>query len=343
MIAGEQPTGAMAPMATKPSSNTTHLDLRRRDQVARSGPQDHAGKVHVLPNPRIDIDKTIFRTADEAAKASLKTRFCVEIFWSESAIAEIDQATAETLERKSAWAAMPKHNAKLLTFMGTECDFAVEHADGSFLDHLQFCYEYGVAHLPGSVSAMPLFLHSIMGVGTNLFPMALEKRDQLASFLTTEEVVHIEAFPTVNRLLSTGLLKEMAAMDASELDDISGLECSRMIGPNMHERMQSDNAPIRLTREQLWIQLNYQLIHLLDFIPVERWEERVGEIKEFAVLHALLRRAGKLIARIEFDSDKWVAVAATCAGNEVKERMLRAYSAQIGHRLEYKLMIHPAH
>ena len=50
----------------------------------------------------------------------------------------------------------------------------VNHAVGSFLDHLQFCFEYGSVHYKQH-SPRVLYLHSIMGVGTNLFPMPLSK------------------------------------------------------------------------------------------------------------------------------------------------------------------------
>ena len=45
---------------------------------------------------------------------------------------------------------------------------------GSFLDHLQFCFEYGSIHYKQH-SPRVLYLHSIMGVGTNLFPMPMSK------------------------------------------------------------------------------------------------------------------------------------------------------------------------
>ena len=36
----------------------------------------------------------------------------------------------------------------ILDFMHAECDFNVEHADGSFLDHLNFCRDYSALHYP---------------------------------------------------------------------------------------------------------------------------------------------------------------------------------------------------
>ena len=36
----------------------------------------------------------------------------------------------------------PKYDKPLVDFMSNDCNFAMEHADGSFMDHLKFCYEY---------------------------------------------------------------------------------------------------------------------------------------------------------------------------------------------------------
>ena len=53
---------------------------------------------------------------------------------------------------------------------------------GSFLDHLQFCYEYSAAYFKQH-SPRVLFLHSILGVGTNIFPMKQEDESTLASMV----------------------------------------------------------------------------------------------------------------------------------------------------------------
>jgi hypothetical protein len=53
---------------------------------------------------------------------------------------------------------------------------------GSFLDHLQFCYEYSAAYFKQH-SPRVLFLHSILGVGTNIFPMKKEDESTLSSMV----------------------------------------------------------------------------------------------------------------------------------------------------------------
>ena len=80
----------------------------------------------------------------------------------------------------------------IFTLAGFRSPFrCVFRSAGSFMDHLTFCRDYCAAHYPGvsstpyvhreSVAALEhfltaacdyrLFIHSIMGVGTNIFPM----------------------------------------------------------------------------------------------------------------------------------------------------------------------------
>merc|ERR1719507_380098 len=147
------------------------------------------------------------------------------------------------------------------------------------MEHLQFCFEYGSVHMPEH-SAVPLFLHSIMGVGTNLFPMRLDQRPRLAALVSAHDLAHIEAFPSVLRLLfSTRLLHDLMAMTVKDLAAIEEFECYRVIGPDMDPDGlvgQSDNAPLRLTAEQFWVHLNYQLIHSMDFLPATEWKGKAS-------------------------------------------------------------------
>jgi hypothetical protein len=55
-------------------------------------------------------------------------------------------------------------------------------------------------HYPGH-SPNVLFLHSICGVATNLFPMDPSKLPVLAAILSPEELTQIQAFPSMLRLL----------------------------------------------------------------------------------------------------------------------------------------------
>lgn len=187
-------------------------------------------------------------------------------------------------------------------------------------------------------SAMPLFLHSIMGVGTNLFPMKLEQKDQLATFLTPDELAHIEIFPSTLRIFS-GLMGQLENMSDAELDSIQEFECCRLLGPQMQELMRSDNVILKLNGKQFWVHLNYHLIHLMDFLPVNNWSDRPLDLYKFSRLHALLSRAGKLYCGMKFDSEKWVAAAKQTGetDNTMEDAFQDSFSERIGHRLHCKV------
>ena len=89
---------------------------------------------------------------------------------------------------------LPAVSAALMQFLVNECDFNVEHADGSFLDHLYFCFEYSVQHYPRH-SPLVMLLHSILGTGTNTFAMTADKIPQLRPLMTPWEWTQVEAFP----------------------------------------------------------------------------------------------------------------------------------------------------
>ena len=159
--------------------------------------KDHCGEVALVPNARFDLGPTIFRNVGSPlARAVLTSKLSREPFWREAATARIERAF-------SAVPRAPDHDEGILAFMNEECDFAMEHADGSFMDHLQFCYEYCAAHYRGK-SPRVLLLHSVLGVGTNYFPCDTTKIPALRALLTPEEFVHVEAFPSLLRLIVHG-------------------------------------------------------------------------------------------------------------------------------------------
>ena len=285
----------------------------------------------------------------------LEMKYSKEFYWSDKAVSRIEREV-KALRETGTWN-VPAHSTELISFMTEECDFACEHADGSFLDHLQFCYEYGLVNYKER-SAMPLFLHSIMGVGTNLFPMPLEKRDKLASLVTSDEMAHIEAFPTTLRLISTGVLMDvLEAMSTEELLSIQEFECYRLLGPDTTggDSGTSDNKPLTLTGEQLWVHLNYHLVHFLDFLPVEHWATEMEEapFSIFIQLHQTLTRAGKLEAQVQFDVEAarkhgspdpslkaWVkkqGYAVLGGADKMTKQFFAQFSGPIGHSLDFKI------
>jgi len=122
--------------------------------------------VVVVPDDNFDLDLTIFKAlSGTVPRLNQMTKLGVKQFWSEEATRQIENAYTVV-------PVSPQHDAAILNFMYDECDFCCEHADGSFMDHLNFCYHYSAVHYPAHSPGV-LFLHSIMGVGTNVFPCLL--------------------------------------------------------------------------------------------------------------------------------------------------------------------------
>jgi len=313
------------------------LDVRRMTCISLGMPSDHTKDVMVVPDPDFDIEGTIFKTMDiPKVKSQMSKNMGVKIYWSDAAVAKAMALYAKVPP------SMP-HDNSLMDFIRNECEFNVEHADGSFMDHLKFCYDYSATHLTAH-SPRALFLHSILGTGTNVFPMELQKLDMLAGMLNPEELAHVEAFPSVLRLLHTFELQKALMDKQGQWDQLTGITFHRVI----------DNKRTHITAEQLWVQLNYQLIHELDFLPMTNWCETVssGSFQSLRSLHELLSSAGKLEAYVNLDvmchgSDGTCvtlreAMAARPAEVEAKERQGMAwfhsyFSKKVGHSLAFEL------
>ena len=240
-------------MTAAPRLPTPAHTLQRKNCLAHGRPMDHAGRVSATCDPAFDLQRTIFATVrSPISRVFQRTKLDARLSWDEAAAAAIEAAYAK-IER------LPlKDDAPLFAFMHTECDFSCEHADGSFLDHLLFCREYTARHY-AAAPPRAMLLHSILGVGTNLFPMPAEKLPTLERLVDAEDMVHISAFPSILRLLIHGyLLPELLNGGARGL---TGLSCHRLI----------DNKRIHLGAEQLWVHLNLQLIHAIDFLPPAAW------------------------------------------------------------------------
>jgi hypothetical protein len=125
----------------------------------QGGVRDLADECIVVQDKDFDVENSIFGVLPEKMKMAMAANQ-KKPYWSDGAIARADAAYADV-------AAVEEERKPLLQFMASECNFKLEHADGSFMDHLTFCRDYCAAHYPG-VSSTPLFIHSIMGVGTNV-------------------------------------------------------------------------------------------------------------------------------------------------------------------------------
>lgn len=260
------------------------LDLRRKWAIVTGGGTDHAGEVCVVAGKQ-DLSRTIFKDMSGVKAAVMKGQVCIELYWSDAAIQRITPAF-DSVPRA------PDHNQGILEFMEEECNFDCEHADGSFMDHLQFCYEYGLAHYKQH-SPRVLFLHSIMGVGTNVFPMTVDKEPTLRSMLNSDEYLHVQVFPSILRLLYTRKLLAELTMNMEHLDNLKTVTFHRVI----------DNKGISLTASQLWVHLNYQLCHQLDFLPVSNWMALKNNtfLSVFIDLYNFLTAANKLDAEVNFE------------------------------------------
>ncbi len=326
--------------STTTDASSATLSLQRKAAIVAGGAVDHAGQVRIAPAADFDMGRTIFGSLEgRLPRLMMRDKLGKEAFWSDSASASIEAAWAASESEQPT----PPIDPALLHFMQTECDFSMEHADGSFLEHLVFCHDYAARHFEGHSPKVAL-LHSILGTGTNTFAMDVAKLPALRELLTEEEALQIEAFPTLVRLFyDQALLPELTA-NLHRLDDLEALHCHRVI----------DNAPIVLDAQSLWVQLNYQLMHFVDFMPPANWGARRADplLLQFRELSTFLDRAERRWAKVEVDFPAGPALpvgerptlVSTIAGLlppsltlKLARKSIRRYSEQIGHSLDYQL------
>ena len=315
---------------------TTH----RKSAIVHGGVADRAGQVSITPIKDFDLDRTIFQTLEgAAARYVMRTRVAKEVSWKPDSAREIQDRYAVARDQHP----LPGVKPELLRFLVEECDFDVEHADGSFLDHLYFGFEYTVQHYPQH-SPLVMLLHSILGTGTNTFAMTAEKIPPLKEMLSPFEWNHIEAFPSVLRLLYDGGLRQELRANIHRPDALRQIHFHRVI----------DNTPITMSGEDLWIQLNYQLIHLIDFLPVANWRTHQNDTAfiVFRDLYALMQEAGALEATLAYnpasgprkllnEETSFTGWLTTLIPVGISEQMaaksVRRFSDRIGHDLAYQI------
>ena len=313
---------------------------QRKAAIARGAALEHTGKVRVEPIPNFDLDRTIFKTLEGmAARFVVTTRVGKEAHWDAAAA----QAVQAEYEAARAVRPLPAVSPELMRFLVSECDFDVEHADGSFLDHLYFCFEYSVAHYPRQ-SPLVMLLHSILGTGTNTFAMPADKIPALRELMTPSEWAQTEAFPSVLRLLYAGSLRRELRENLHRANAIASITFHRVI----------DNESITMSGEDLWIALNYQLIHLVDFLPVANWSVHQNDTAFilFRDLYDLLERAGKREAIVGYTSTSrprklegepqgvgaWLTTLIPVGASErMAAKSVMRFSERIGHSLDYRI------
>ena len=185
----------------------------------------------------------------------------------------------------------------------------VEHLDGTFMSHLEFVASFGALYMP-KYSYRVLYLHSIMGTEFNDFPIELSQIPKLKSLLTPFEFLHVEAFPSLLRLLDS--LFAFLLENEHRLDAMSHIVLYRVI----------DNKRIVLDADNLWIGLNYQLAHSMDLLPSTCWhtdgDEFAGLVQQLFAHTDFLRKHEKLFVRIApgniFLGDGELPIDDYCAG-----------------------------
>jgi hypothetical protein len=313
---------------------------QRKAAIARGAALEHTGKVVVEPIPNFDLNRTIFKTLEgRAARFVMSTRIGKQARWDAVATKAVQ---AEYAAARAAHP-LPGVRTELMDFLMRECDFNVEHADGSFLDHLYFCFEYTVQHYPQH-SPLVMLLHSILGTGTNTFAMSADKIPTLRPLMTPWEWTQVEAFPSVLRLLYAGPLRHELRKNAHRADAMASISFHRVI----------DNAPTTPSGGDFWIALNYQLIHLVDFLPVANWSTHQNDTSFilFRDLYDLLALVGKQEAIVDYTPSagprkpegepqglgEWLT---TLIPVSVSERMaaksVTRFSERIGHSLDYRI------
>lgn len=339
-------------MIVEPVSSTTaaapspapqleaRLNLQRKAALVAGGAVDHAGRVRVAPMADFDMGRTIFGGLEGTLpRLVMQDKLGREPFWGDASVASIEAAYAES----EADAPTPVVDPDLIAFMQAECDFSMEHADGTFLEHLVFCHDYAARYFPDHSPNVAL-LHSILGTGTNTFAMEVEKLPMLNERLTAFEATQIEVFPSIVRLFYDQELMTELTANLHRLDRLEALHCHRVI----------DNAPIVLDAENLWVQLNYQLMHFVDFMPAANWAARRADplLQQFQQLSVFLDRAGQRRATVDVTFPNAPALPVgerpTLVGTlssllppaltmRLAKKTIRRYSSDIGHSLDYRL------
>jgi hypothetical protein len=313
---------------------------QRKAAIARGAALEHTGKVLIEPIPNFDLNRTIFKTLEgKAARFVMNTRVGKQARWDAAASLAVQSEYAVARAAHP----LPGVSTELMNFLVSECDFNVEHADGSFLDHLYFCFEYGVQHYPQH-SPLVLLLHSILGTGTNTFAMTADKIPALRPLMTPWEWGQVESFPSVLRLLYAGPLRQELRENAHRANALASISFHRVI----------DNAPITMSGADFWIALNYQLIHLVDFLPAANWSLHQNDTSFilFRDLYDLLEIARKREAIVGYTPiagprkaegepqslGEWLT---TLIPVSISERMaaksVTRFSERIGHSLDYQI------
>ena len=213
---------------TEAAGLKANLNLQRRAAIATGGAVDHAGKVQVERMVGFDMKRTIFGALSGVPKMFMEEKLAKEPVWDDDAAADVESAYAAS----EAANPTPVIDQRLIDFMVTECDFSMEHADGTFLEHLVFCHDYAARHYPDHSPNVAL-LHSILGTATNTWAMDASKIPKLQELLTEFEALHVEVFPSTLRLFYDGDFLDELEANLHRLDSLFRLTLFDAIEPEL--------------------------------------------------------------------------------------------------------------
>ncbi len=328
----------MANQAPSPELKA-NLNHQRKAALIGGGAIDHAGRVRVRRLDGFDITSTIFGGLEGVPKLFMEEKLGKEAVWNSDAAAAVDAAYGAFDEERPA----PAVDPALISFMVDECDFSMEHADGTFLEHLVFCHDYAARYYPEHSPNVGL-LHSILGTATNTFAMRADQIPALKELLTDFESQQIEVFPSILRLFYDGFFLDELEQNIGRLDQLESLELNRVI----------DNEPLIVDAENMWINLNYHLMHFVDFMPVANWSAQNSDplLQMFARLSSLLDRAGQRQAHVQvsfptgtrpvIDEERTplgrvMGLLPAAVTLKLTKKSIGEYSAAAGHSLSYRL------
>ena len=314
-------------------------NYQRKAAIAWGKATDHAGRVYIKPMERFNLNKTIFSTLEgKLSRALIQSKIAKDVFWNEKASSVIEKDFQKVIKEAS----IPKVKENLIQFLHDECDFSSEHADGSFLEHLLFCYEYSAVHFPEQ-PPLVMLLHSILGTGTNTWAMPKEKIPMLQKLVSEKEMLHIESFPSFLRLLYLPDFLGTLLNNLPRLERLQSVSFHRVI----------DNKPLTIDAENFWIQLNYQLIHYIDFLPAANWSFHCSDtfIQNFAELSLFLDKVNKKMAKVIFPipsfnlksvvqedlsvESRFAVLIPAKLKKEAAIKSIKNFSKRIGHSLDF--------
>ena len=315
---------------------------QRKYTIVHGKCKDHAGSVEVSPIKDFNLDETIFKTLrGKVPRLLMRAKIAKKTKW----ISKVEENINLDYRQLRGDFDVPAIDQKLLAFMEQECNFNAEHADGSFMEHLVYGYEYALRFYPQH-SARVVLLHSIMGTATNTFAMEATKIPNLQSLLTEFEFLHCSAFPSFLRLMYEPEFFTTLLKNKDNIKNLKGIKFHRVI----------DNKEMTMTTDDLWIQLNYHLIHFVDFLPVANWQTHRSDplLQIFIQLSEFLDTMGQRQAKVEFLTpetqflkpvqetlsigSRLSSLIPASLKMKASTKAIRAFSEQIGHTLDFELL-----